>query len=81
MMLEILKAEPEKRIPVALALVCIGLMLSVVLNSVWSRVAWLNTVGGAQWNDFAHGFAIGVGIVIEVCGVVLLVGRKRPGKS
>lgn len=79
MILKKFNNSPEKRIPTAMALVTLGLLL-VVLNIVWSRIGWLNAHPGPRWKDFARGVAAGAGMVLEIYGVVLAATALRHGR-
>lgn len=78
MILERLKCSREKQVAVAMSLICAGLVL-VVLNILWTRIGWLSSHMGAgsNWGDFACGFAVGLGVALEVFGVVLAMAAQR----
>jgi len=75
MILGRLRSAPEKRVPAAMAMVSTGLLL-VVLGVVWGRFGLAGS-WGASWNDFARGFLFGLGITLEVAGVVLVMSARR----
>jgi len=72
MLLKVLQNSPQKTVPVAMALVAVGLML-VVVSASWPHLAGLGA------NDFARGFLIGLGIMLEIGGVVLASAARRRG--
>jgi len=61
---------PEKRIPVAMALIVVGLSMTVIATS-WSRLSPALPHPGANWNDFFRGALFGVAIVLETAGVAI----------
>lgn len=81
MILQRLNAAPAKRIPAAMALLCLGLML-VVLNTLWPRMGWIHAHLSPRWSDFLRGFVIGIGIALEGCGLLAaMTACKRRGNS
>jgi hypothetical protein len=65
-----LENSPEKMVPVAMALVVVGLSLTVI-GIAWPRLALPAPHIGTDWNDFFRGAIFGFAIVLETCGVVL----------
>ena len=65
-----LESSPEKRIPVAMALIVVGLSMTVIGTS-WSRLSPSIPHPGANWNDFFQGAIFGVAIVLEIAGVAI----------
>lgn len=76
MILQKINASPVKRIPAAMAMLCLGLLL-VILNTLWSRIGWLS---GTGWSDFARGLVIGIGIALETGGVLLAASAVKQRK-
>lgn len=65
-----LRNSPEKLIPIAMALIVVGLS-SLVIAIVWPRVVPPIPHIGANWNDFVCGFMYGLAIALEIGGLVL----------
>jgi hypothetical protein len=70
MILRVLKRDPEKMIPVAMALVIAGLAI-VMLGVNWPRLSASAPHPGTDWNDFVRGVIFGFGIALEIAGVAL----------
>jgi hypothetical protein len=70
MILRQLENCPEKRIPVAMALIVAGLSMTVIGTS-WSRLSPSLPHLGPNWNDFFRGVLFGVAIVLEIAGVAI----------
>lgn len=70
MILRNLQNSPEKIIPVAMSLIVVGLSI-LLIGIAWPRLSPSAPHIGADWNDFAHRFLIGLAITIEAGGVVL----------
>jgi len=70
MILSKLENSPEKKIPVATALIVVGLSMTVIGVS-WSRFAPSVPHLGADWNDFFRGAILGIAIVLEIAGVAI----------
>jgi hypothetical protein len=70
MILRSLQKSPEKMVPVAMALIVVGLSI-LLIGIAWPRLSPSVPHIGTDWNDFAHGFLIGLAIAIEACGVVI----------
>jgi hypothetical protein len=70
MILNKLQKTPEKMVPVAMALVVIGLSL-LTIGIAWPRISTPPPHAGTDWNDFFRGAIFGIAIVLEVVGVVL----------
>lgn len=64
-----LRESPDKVVAFGLTLVVIGLMM-VVIGANWQRIPYLAHLWPA-WNDFLHGFIIGIAITLEIAGVVI----------
>jgi hypothetical protein len=80
MILSKLENSPEKKIPVAMALIVVGLSTTVIGVS-WSRLAPSVPHVGTDWNDFFRGVVFGIAIVLEIAGVAIAASaaaaRKR----
>ena len=76
MILGKLQQYPEKRIPVAMALVTTGLMI-LIAGIVWPAHALPIAHSGTDWGDFFRGFVFGFAIVLELSGLVILAAAKR----
>jgi hypothetical protein len=70
MLLRKLRNSPEKMIPVAMALIAIGLSLTTI-GITWPRFSPLLPHTGTNWNDFTRGVFFGVAIFFEVAGVAI----------
>ena len=81
MILRNLQNSPEKIIPVAMSLIVVGLSI-LLIGIAWPRFSPSVPHIGTDWNDFAHGFLIGLAITLEAGGVVLAASaaaKKRKG--
>jgi hypothetical protein len=82
MILSKLEPSPEKRIPVAMALIVVGLSMTAIgIN--WSRFASSAPHVGTDWNDFFRGAIFGVAIVLEIAGVAIAASataKKREAR-
>jgi hypothetical protein len=79
MILRNLQNSPEKSIPVAMTLIVVGLSI-LMIGIAWPRFSPPVPHMGTDWNDFAHGFLIGLAIALEIGGVVLAISaaaKKR----
>jgi hypothetical protein len=79
MILSKLENSPEKKIPVAMALIVVGLSMTVIGIS-WSRFAPSVTHPGTDWNDFFRGAILGFAIVLEIAGVALAASAAAAKK-
>jgi hypothetical protein len=70
MILSKLENSPERKIPVAMALIVVGLSMTVIGVS-WSRLAPSVPHVGTDWNDFFRGVVFGIAIVLEIAGVAI----------
>jgi hypothetical protein len=70
MILRNLQNSPEKSIPLAMTLIVVGLSI-LMIGIAWPRLSPPVPHIGTDWNDFAHGFLIGLAIAMEVGGVVI----------
>jgi hypothetical protein len=64
------KNSPEKTIPVAMALIVVGLSI-LAIGIAWPHFSPSVPHLGTDWNDFARGFLFGLAIAMEVSGVVI----------
>jgi hypothetical protein len=80
MILSKLENSPEKKIPVAMALIVVGLSMTAIGIS-WSRFVPSVPHSGTDWNDFFHGVIFGIAFVLEIAGVAIAASaaaaRKR----
>jgi hypothetical protein len=80
MILGKLQNSPEKMVPVAMALIVIGLSMTVI-GIAWSRIAPTVPHVGTDWNDFFRGVIFGIAIVLEIAGVAIagsaVAAKKR----
>ncbi len=70
MILRNLKNAPEKMIPVAMALIVVGLSI-LAIGITWPRFSPPTLHAGTDRNDFARGFLFGLAITLETVGVAL----------
>ena len=61
---------PEKSIPLAMTLVVVGLSI-LMIGIAWPRFSPSVPHIGTDWNDFAHGFLIGLASAMEIGGVII----------
>jgi hypothetical protein len=66
--------SPAARIPVAMALISLGMMF-LVIGIVWPRLVSPAPVppGATDWHDFLRGACYGLGISFDIGGLVLAV--------
>ncbi len=80
MILRKLQSNPAAMIPVAMALIVVGLSL-LTIGIAWPRFSPPLPHAGTDWNDFFRGAIFGIAIVLEAVGVVLAakaaVAKKR----
>jgi hypothetical protein len=79
MILRNLKNSPEKMIPVAMALIVVGLSITMI-GVAWPRFAPSVPHLGTDWNDFFRGFMFGIGIVLEIAGVAIAASAAAAKK-
>ena len=65
-----LKNSPAKIIPVAMALIVVGLSF-LLIGIAWPTYAHAFTHLGTGTNNFLHGMFFGVAIALEIGGVIL----------
>ena len=70
MILRKLQESPEKMVPVAMALVVVGLSF-LTIGITLPRISTPLPHAGTNWNDFFRGAIFGIAIVLEIAGVVL----------
>ena len=68
------------KVPVAMMLLVVGLMM-VVVGVAWARVPFLAGLNLPVSNDFLHGFLFGFGIVLETAGVVIVAKAAASRRS
>jgi hypothetical protein len=66
-----LKDSPEKLKPLATLSLAVGLIL-LIAGNLWSRLHFLPNLS-TEWNDFLHGFVIGLASTLVVGGAALTV--------
>ena len=79
MILSKLENSPEKKIPVAMALILVGLSMTAIAVS-WSRIAPSVPHVGTDWNDFFRGAIFGFAIVLEIAGVAIAASAAAAKK-
>ncbi|MGA2906375.1 MAG: hypothetical protein ABSE36_01610 [Terracidiphilus sp.] len=79
MILRKLQNSPEKMVPVAMALVVVGLSLTVI-GIAWARLALPAPRIGTDWNDFFRGAIFGIAIVLEIAGVAIAASAAAAKK-
>jgi hypothetical protein len=73
MLLDKLQRNPEKSVPLGVALLTVGLAI-LMIGINWPRIpAHLP----ADWNDFARGFLYGLAITLEAASIVVLAKAAR----
>lgn len=70
MILRSLENEPSRAVPVAMTLIVVGLSI-LMIGIGWNRFMPIAPHIGTDWNDFFHGLFFGLGITLEICGVVI----------
>ena len=65
-----LQNAPEKSIPLAMTLIVVGLSI-LMIGIAWPRFSPSVPHIGTDWNDFAHGFLIGLASAMEIGGVII----------
>jgi hypothetical protein len=74
-----LENSPEKKIPIAMAMIVVGLSMTVIgIN--WSRFASSVPHPGTDWDDFLRGAIFGVAIVLEIAGVAIAASAAAAKK-
>jgi hypothetical protein len=69
----------KARIPVAMALLTVGLMLLGV-SVAWSSFSYPLEHLGREWNDFARGFLVGLAIAMEIGALVIALSAVAAAK-
>lgn len=75
-----LKNSPEKLLPVAMAMIAVGLSI-LTIGIAWPRFSPSLPHMGTDWNDFARGFIYGLAIALEASGLVLAVFAAAAAKK
>jgi hypothetical protein len=70
MILRTLENEPSKAVPVAMTLIVVGLSI-LTIGICWERFVPIAPHIGTDWNDFFRGLLFGLGITLEISGVVI----------
>ena len=65
-----LQNASEKSVPLAMTLIVVGLSI-LMIGLAWPRFSPSVPHIGTDWNDFAHGFLIGLAIAMEIGGVII----------
>lgn len=79
MLLRKLQNAPEKMIPIAMALIAVGLSLTTI-GITWPRLSPSLPHSGTNWNDFFRGVVLGFAIVLEVAGVAIAASAAAAKK-
>jgi hypothetical protein len=79
MILNKFENSPEKKIPVAMALIVVGLSLTAISTS-WSHFAPSVPHPGTDWNGFFRGAILGFAIVLEIAGVAIAASAAAAKK-
>jgi hypothetical protein len=80
MILNKLQKTPEKMVAVAMALITLGLAF-IIFGISWPRHPLPAAYPGTDWNDFLHGFMVGIGIALEVGGVVIVLAAAAAKRA
>jgi hypothetical protein len=67
-----LAKSPTAKVPIAMALVSTGMMF-IVFGIVWPHLISLAPHAGTNLNDFLRGLCYGLGISLEIGGLVLAI--------
>lgn len=70
MLLRKLQNSPEKMVPVAMALIAVGLSLTTI-SITWHPSSPPLPHTGTDWSQFARGLIMGIAIVLEVAGLAI----------
>lgn len=73
-----LQDSPQRAIPVAMTLVVVGLSF-LLIGIAWPR--FLPAVAHHGLDDFLRGLVFGLGIALEVCGVVIAASAAAAAKK
>ena len=79
MILGKLEHSPGKKIPAAMALIVVGLSMTVI-GVAWSYFAPSVPHPGTNWNDFFRGVVFGIAIVLEILGVAIVASAAAAKK-
>jgi hypothetical protein len=74
MLLRKLQNQPKLAIPVAMALVVVGLSI-LAIALVWP--VFFPSLPHSNWNDFTRGFLFGLAIMLELGGVFIATAATR----
>jgi len=70
MILGKLQNDPARMTSVAMALIVVGLSITVI-GGVWPRLSPSLPHPGTNWNDFFRGAIFGFALVLEIAGVAI----------
>lgn len=79
MILDQLKNSPEKMIPVAMALIVVGLSI-LMIGLAWPTFFPPVVHAGTNWSDFCRGFLFGLSIAMEITGVAITASAAAAKK-
>ena len=79
MILSKLENAPEKKIPVAMALIAVGLSMTAI-GITGRDLAPSAPHLGTDWNDFFRGAILGFAIVLEIAGVAIAASAAAAKK-
>ena len=76
MLLRILQNQPRRAVPVAVTLIVTGLSI-LFIYFAWPRLSPSLPHTGTNWNDFLHGFLLGIAIALEAGGLIVGIAAIR----
>ncbi len=76
MLLRTLQTQPRRTIPVAITFIVTGLSILFIYYA-WPRLSPSLPHTGTNWNDFFHGFLLGMAIVMEAAGLIIAISAMR----
>jgi hypothetical protein len=76
MLLRTLQNQPRRAIPVAITFIVTGLSI-LFIYFAWPRFSPSLPHTGTNWNDFFHGFLLGIAIALEAGGLVVAIAAIR----
>jgi TRAP-type C4-dicarboxylate transport system permease small subunit len=76
MLLRNLQRQPKRAIPIAITLIVTGLSI-LLIYFAWPTFSPSLPHIGTNWNDFFHGFLLGLAIALEVGGAVIAISATR----
>lgn len=73
--------SPKTAVPIGMALIVLGLVLNPILVASTRGLHFAQI--GPDMADFWRGFMVGLGIALEICGIMVMlrcvVARQRQG--